>query len=244
VGSRREGRIALAEKETRICPRCETQVPRTAAICSACGSHRSKWRNRVDTLLKVASGLTVFVALATIIISFLPAALTELVDRRAIEVVALERTSNRQVQNITLVNTGLGSAFIHDLTFYPDEDAPRFKPIRLPLNVLIKEGEGHTRPIGRKRPPPSFVGVSREGARKRIAKLNMDDAAIKRCFRMELADLQLDRPALGQHVESVLGSIVVRAEVTLVSTRTHRQRVLSMAKRLSGSILFDERSQS
>lgn len=227
--------------ETRKCPRCETTVPQSASICAACGAHKSKWRNRVNTLLKGASAITVFAALATFIVSFLPAALTEIVDRRAVEVIAFERTRNSQVQQLTLINTGLGGVFLHDLTFHPEEDAPRFKPIRVPLNQFIKEGEGHSRNIGRPRAPASFVGVSLEGARKRISNLNLDAEGIHRCFRMELADLQLDRPALGSKVEQALGSIAVRAEVTLVSTRTHSQRTHRMNKRLSASILFNER---
>lgn len=171
--------------------------------------------------------------------SFLPAALTELVDRRAVEIIAFERTQNSQVQQLTLINTGLGGVFIHNLTFYPDENAPRFRPIRVPLNQFIKEGEGHSRSIGRPRAPASFIDVSLDEARKKISSLDLDADSIHRCFRMELADLQLDRPALGQQVERVIGSIVVRAEVTLVSTRTHNQRTHRMNKRLSASILLD-----
>lgn len=226
--------------ETRVCPRCESIVPRSAPICAACGAHRLIWRNRASLVLKGASAITVFVALATFIVSFLPAALTELIDRRAVEVVAFERTRNAQVQQITLVNSGLGGVFIHDLTFHPDEDAPRFKPIRVTLNQYIKEGEGHSSNIGRPPADASFVGVSLDGARKRISKLNLDTDKVHECFRMELADLQLDRPALGEHVEKTIGSITVRAEVTLVSTRTHTQRTHTMNKRLSASILFDE----
>lgn len=226
--------------ETRVCPRCETVVPKSARICAACGAHKSKWRRRANTGLKGASAITVFAALATFIVSFLPAALTEFVDRRAVEVIAFERTSNSQVRQLTLINSGLGGVFIHDLTFYPDEDAPKFKPIRVPLNQFIKDGEGHSRNIARLHAPVSFVGVSLDGARKRISRLDLDADGIYRCFRMELADLQLDQPALGQQVEKVLGSIVVRPEVTLVSTRTHIQRPHRMKKRLSASILFDE----
>lgn len=226
--------------EKRVCPRCETVVPKSSRICAACGAHKSKWRRRANTGLKGASAITVFAALATFIVSFLPAALTELVDRRAVEVIAFERTRNSQVQQLTLINTGLGGVFIHDLTFFPDEDALRFKPIRVPLNQFIKEGEGHSRNIGRPRAPASFVGVSLDGARKRISRLDLDADGIYRCFRMELADLQLDKRALGQQVEKVLGSIVVRAEVTLVSTRTHSQRPHRMKKRFSASVLFDE----
>jgi hypothetical protein len=173
--------------------------------------------------------------------------MTELVDRRAVDIIVIDRgfapargSATREVSRITLVNNGLGPVFVHDLIFEAEDVGINFRPIRLPLNAFIAEGNGLTETIGRRKAPAHYVNLSLTSAKERVQILQMQTAEIYQCFRLEIADAALDGAPLSQQASAIIGTIPIQAKATLVSTRTHDQRVHRLKKPLRAAILYDE----